>query len=485
MLRNRVAQHLRVPSRERILVIDPEDFELFFDYKQMLIESGYQVIPYEDVEGFRFEYESNLKEHPVPMVVVAKGDLYIPYDIRKAYLEVDLTLGSIYPRLHSTVLRRHMRDIDLIDCAYATLYEDLSDEKDTEEFIKNSAFSKANVERYLDSANEALIEQVKSASSYRDWFAIGKWNARLEYYAALIDSQRDQTSINDHFQLFVQENYSKLFSEVSQDAPPVLTKILDLITRNRTQKVALVVVDGMSLFDFEVLVRCLKNFDIVETETMAIIPTLTSFSRRSILSGKYPLELEDPFKVAREQRDFYEAMEGLGYTSQQVAYERGCDSTLRPSHRFAAIIVNEIDDLVHRQIQGKKGMLQDVTLWAEQGELQILLNDLIDSGFTVYMTADHGNTLCQGVGQKRGFGVETETKAKRVIILKDFAEVDEDLQQKTFPYEGIHLDLFYKYLFCKGNTSFDIAGRSSMTHGGISIEEVIVPFIRIKELSHG
>jgi bisphosphoglycerate-independent phosphoglycerate mutase (AlkP superfamily) len=65
-------------------------------------------------------------------------------------------------------------------------------------------------------------------------------------------------------------------------------------------------------------------------------------------------------------------------------------------------------------------MLQEVTLLSKSRKLQTLINRLIDRGFTVYITADHGNTECTGIGSLKRTGVETETKSKRMIVLKDF-----------------------------------------------------------------
>ena len=54
------------------------------------------------------------------------------------------------------------------------------------------------------------------------------------------------------------------------------------------------------------------------------------------------------------------------------------------------------------------------------------------------------------------------------------------LLERTVRYPGFYLDKTYQYLICKGDNSFDINGENVMTHGGITIEEVIVPFIRIR-----
>ena len=41
------------------------------------------------------------------------------------------------------------------------------------------------------------------------------------------------------------------------------------------------------------------------------------------------------------------------------------------------------------------------------------------AGFDVYISADHGNTPCVGMGKLMKSGVETETKSHRMVVLKD------------------------------------------------------------------
>jgi len=42
------------------------------------------------------------------------------------------------------------------------------------------------------------------------------------------------------------------------------------------------------------------------------------------------------------------------------------------------------------------------------------------------------------------------------------------------------LDKSYHYFVCEPGASFDAKGESVMTHGGTTLDEVIVPFVRIK-----
>ncbi|KIR02561.1 hypothetical protein P261_01376 [Lachnospiraceae bacterium TWA4] len=47
-------------------------------------------------------------------------------------------------------------------------------------------------------------------------------------------------------------------------------------------------------------------------------------------------------------------------------------------------------------------------------------------------------------------------------------------------YPKYYLKKDFDYLICDVGDSFDAKGEDVMTHGGISIDEVIVPFIKVK-----
>lgn len=121
-----------------------------------------------------------------------------------------------------------------------------------------------------------------------------------------------------------------------------------------------------------------------------------------------------------------------------------------------------------------------MNLLAKSGKIQSLIRQLSESNFSVYLTSDHGNTLCKGIGAFRNSGVEVETKAKRMMIFKDFASLGEEVLINTYDYPGYYMDKNYKYRVCKNGISFDVKNSQVMTHGGMSIDEVIVPFVKIK-----
>ena len=126
-------------------------------------------------------------------------------------------------------------------------------------------------------------------------------------------------------------------------------------------------------------------------------------------------------------------------------------------------------------------MFSDINIIKKQAKLVALVKRLLSKGFDVYITADHGNTLCTGDGRLMGTGVETETKSRRMIVLKEYADKEKLIEQyNMIEYPKYYLNKDFDYLICAPGRSFDVKDETVMSHGGITVDEVIVPFITIK-----
>ena len=474
-----VADLLSIQYEKRLLIFDAEGFRKAFDYTKMLTDASYNIVLYNDIEAFRLRFEKEIKLSDNKWAIIVSDDSYVPYDVRKAFYEVQLSLNTVFPKLDKSVLRQYIADMDIIGFTYGEVFADKCSVKDTQRFITDTVFSTANVKKYLEFCRLVLAERLSSSGesiSYSEWIDIARIKASAEVYSARARLPVDWGFVDNAFATFALGDYSKLSSQTSNAAPTILPKVFDYVAKG---KAALIVMDGMSLFDFNILAR---HFDGIEYEqqcSYALIPSTTNISRQCLLTGKYPIQLEDPFTLNKEEKGFYESAAEHGYSKQQALYARGYDFQLSPFTKLLAVVINDVDEIVHGQQQGRPGMYNDITLLAKFGRLQSLIRSLHTSGFTVYLTADHGNTPCRGIGAMRT-GVEVETKAKRMLILKDFANISDMISENTVEYPGYYLDKNYKYLVCKTGISFDNKGSDVMTHGGITLDEVIVPFIKIK-----
>ena len=481
MIGERIEKAMNLSGVCKLMVFDRGGFINVYDYTNLLSLQGFRIVRYNNVEAFRLEYEEIIKTANERIAVLVESEIYVPYDIQQMFQKRILSLDVVFPRLHADTLKRFSRDIDLISYAYEECYEDLKTPNETEKFIDSSALSESVIKSFCQVKISALSELCETATHYTDWIAIAKNKAKTLYYATKASIDIDFSFADAAFSRFIESGYARLSSEVGALAPAVVTKTLGFTCGMNNPKVAIIVMDGMSLFDFEVVSRFFTDIEYVLNGTFAIIPTTTPISRQSLLSGKYPRELDKPFSLSGEEKEFISAGEKLGYSSNQIEYLRGYEPNFGSLSKLIAIVINEVDDIAHGQRQGRTGMYNDMNVLGKEGKLQRLIKDLARSGFEVYITSDHGNTPCVGVGGFRS-GVEIQSKSMRMAVLKDFADKHELIDQYATEYPGHYLDKSYTYYVCEPGVSYDSKGEKVMTHGGMTIDEVIVPFVRIAEV---
>jgi hypothetical protein len=147
--------------------------------------------------------------------------------------------------------------------------------------------------------------------------------------------------------------------------------------------------------------------------------------------------------------------------------------------KVLAMIVPTIDEMAHGAIGG--GALQaQVTHWTRTGWLAEGIDSLLDEGFEVWLTSDHGNLECVGTGRPNE-GVLAEQRGVRARVFSDEAVrtmIARDYPN-SIPWPNAGMPDDYLPLLSSGRTAFASKGEVVVSHGGISIEEVIVPLVRI------
>lgn len=209
--------------------------------------------------------------------------------------------------------------------------------------------------------------------------------------------------------------------EVRSSSPVLVSKAMDYM-HGHSDKFIIIVMDGMSEFDWNIISSSFTGLQYEKSSMFAMIPSTTSVSRQCLLAGKYPSQLLEPWKQSKEKTEFVNCTKDLGYSDTQIGYERGYDAQFGSFVKCGAIIINDVDDMVHAQTQGRLGMFNDITVLANQKKLLEMTQRFLSAGYDVYITADHGNTTCTGLGKLMGTGVEVETKSRRMVVLKDFAD---------------------------------------------------------------
>lgn len=481
MFRDYVLRESSAEYDSRILVIDDEGLDEVTHYSADFQANGFEVVHYTDDLTFRIEYEERLKNSEEKLLLLAHSSSYIPYDLKRRFRSYILSMDRLFPKLNIEVLRS-CRDLDLelLCMAYRKNFDDLRQRKQTEEFLEKKVNSPENVAEYLKRLYVTTIKSVRSVKDYRDWFTIAESKAKIDVLATEHQLNFDTSEINRVFRDYILKHFGKLSAEINRETPVLVSRAMEYI-HDHSSKFVIIVMDGMSEFDWRIISRSFQDIPYEQAAAFAMIPTTTSISRQCLLSNKTPGQLIEPWKQSKEKQEFVACAKAMGYADNQIGYERGYAAQFGSFVKCGAVIINDVDDMVHAQHQERLGMLNDIGVLSDQHLLADMTKQFLADGFDVYITADHGNTLCTGLGKLMGTGVETETKSRRMLVLQNFADKTKLIQKYgLIEYPGYYLNKSFDYLICEVGDSFDVKGETVMTHGGISIDEVVVPFIKIK-----
>lgn len=344
--------------------------------------------------------------------------------------------------------------------------------------------------------------------TYRDWqqfawrwaeLVVVKTQLGTALEAALasqIDTLHD--SIEVAFGAWMLARFGSLANLVERDGRPVmLHHITRYLAARRTsaqeQRLALLVVDGLAIDQWliirDALTATSPALRMEESAIFAWVPTLTAISRQTIFAGEIPLLFAHSLTTtAKEEKHWRRVWEEADVPSLSIGYRRGLgsmggpeidDLTDHPKMQVLGLVINTVDDIMHGMMLGTVGMHQSVRLWAEHGYLARIIERLQDSGFAVYLTADHGNIEAVGQGKLReGSLVETRGERARIYDSNLFRNRARNESPETIIWPGAGLPSDTKVLLASGRHAFVLKGERLVAHGGISLEEAVVPFVR-------
>jgi len=353
-----------------------------------------------------------------------------------------------------------------------------------------------------------LVEQnlPTEESIYSDWISFAlKW-AELSALVHTGDNTTYQAqlkatgdTINAVFSQWLAGHYSNLIN-LPPTSPAMLHHVPRRLARSldntKNSRVALIVVDGLALNQWSTIRQILQRQDpdliMRESGTFAWIPTLTSVSRQSIFSGKPPLYFPSSINSTnREGKLWNQFWEDHGISKLDIAYQRGLgdgnalsvlDAAFNPHNtRVVGLVVDKVDKIMHGMQLGSAGMHNQITQWCQGGFLKDIIGYLLDHKYEVWLTADHGNIECEGKGRPTE-GVIAETRGERVRVYPTPELRSQVASTFTFAHEWLPVGLPSDYfpLVASGRDAFVKPGISIVGHGGIAIEEVIVPLVKFE-----
>ena len=328
---------------------------------------------------------------------------------------------------------------------------------------------------------------------------------------------------NREFVKFVDKNYCNWVS--SSDRPNLSVDVVpEFVIPNLRQdkKVCFIVVDALRHDQFlTILPEIGQFFNIDIGYQMSLLPSATPFSRNAIFSGlftdefcqKYPRQLE-LMKSEASSLNKYEALfledqlKRNQLENKNVIYHK--INVVEEGQRFQkhltdykqsdlmAIVVNFVDMLAHKRSESDvlKEMVPDesgyrfaVRTWFENSWLYRTLRELSESDFTVIITSDHGTVRVQrgvlvgadretssGVRYKYGRNLNSNEKNTLIIRKSSDYRLPELVHQTN--YLVAKDDVFFLYPNQQHRYQGKLKG--SFQHGGISMEEIMVPVVTMR-----
>ena len=368
---------------------------------------------------------------------------------------------------------------------------------------------KADRERRLEGLLKAIEKSIpEETAGHQDWLAFARRWAQVN--ALWFDpdgedagekkerfcSVRDR--IDEVFTSWIKQRFGTLHNQ--PPLPPVMIHhvprlLARHLEKSRDAKVALVVMDGLSLGQWVVVRNVLAEqrplFQLREGSLFAWIPTLTMVSRQACFAGRAPLYFSSSIHTTdREPSAWKRFWVDEGLSSAEVGYEKNLrdqpdlarveELVSHPKVRAVGLVVDKVDKIMHGMTLGSAGMHNLVRQWTNEGVLAALLDMLLDQGFAVFLTSDHGNVETKGCGRPAE-GAVADLRGERVRVYPDQslrARVKERFPD-AIEWPPIGLPDDYLALIAPERLSFVRETESPMAHGGITLEEVVVPFVQI------
>ena len=373
-----------------------------------------------------------------------------------------------------------------------------------------------------------LSADISSASTFEEWIEIYKeivyWDILSEQMSdelkEILANQKEDANIN--FANFIKSNYINWIT--NNDLRPLMSQTIlnkKLFPHLKTNKPnVLILIDNLRYDHWKALSSIITNYFKIKEETLffSILPTTTQYSRNSIFSGLMPLDLKNKYPQywyddeENEHKNMYEAellkenlrRNGLNTNfyfrkifNNDYAQKVNSEINLISNTNFSIIIYNFIDILSHKQT--KNETLKELasneqsyrslsTSWFKNSPIHSLFKLLAENEANVFLTTDHGSILIKNPIKLIGFK-ETSTNLRYKqgrSLTYDSRSVFEISDPKKFHLPAPHPST--RYIFATNNDFFVYKNnynqyvnfyKNSFQHGGISMEEMIIPFISL------
>ena len=374
---------------------------------------------------------------------------------------------------------------------------------------------------------QQISMQMMDCRTWDDWTDIYKRLVRWELELSATDSQMTEMlqmqkeEANRGFAKYVKQHY---MAWMQGEEHPMMsnelfkTSIFPFL--NEGERVFLVVLDNFRYDQWKMLERELADqFEIDENVYCSILPTATQYARNAIFSGLMPEQIAQMFPdlwvdedeeegknlneepLIRTQLDRYRKKNTFSYHKINTSVE--ADKLLQQLNMLKkndlnVVVFNFIDMLSHarteskmvRELANNESAYRSITLsWFRHSVIADLFRELAQTDYHILITTDHGsiraNNPVKIVGDRNTntnlrykLGKNLAYDSKELFVIKDPHKAHLPAPNLSTSYVFATGDDFFAY---PNNYNYYVSYyRNTFQHGGISMEEMIIPLITMK-----
>ncbi len=375
-----------------------------------------------------------------------------------------------------------------------------------------------------------LFMALNSNPDYNEWMDIYKklvyWELEMEKSDSpemqeILYNQKQEA--NTEFFKFINRNYTS-WIDPRNNAPIMSHTLLQYKVLPHIEKgipTFFLLIDNLRFDQWKAIQPLFaENFRILEEETFySILPTATQYSRNSIFSGLLPIDIEKHFPVEWKNDDeqggknlfeetfFKGQLKRLRKDSMKYSYTKVVNNNdglqlVNNIHNMMGndlniIIYNFVDMLSHartemevlKELAGDEISYRSITKsWFEHSPLNQALKKIADKKVNLIVATDHGTvkvkTPCKVIGDKQTttnlrykHGRNLNYDNKDVLYFKD-------PRQAGLPVPNVNSCFIFAKedgFLCYPNNYNHFVNyyRNTFQHGGVSMEEMIVPVIKM------
>jgi CheY-like chemotaxis protein len=376
-----------------------------------------------------------------------------------------------------------------------------------------------------------LFMALNDNPDYNQWMEIYKKLVYWELEMKKSDSpemqevfQTQKAEANTEFFKYISKKYAGWVDPKSTDGPVMSHNILKFKVLPHVQKgtpLFFVLIDNLRFDQWKVIQPIFaESFRIQEEDTFyAILPTATQYARNAIFAGMMPVDIEKNFpsqwknddeeggKNLHEEEFFRAQLKRLGKSDLKFSYtkvtnnhdgQKLVDTIQDLMHNDINIIVyNFVDMLSHartemevlKELAGDETSYRSIThSWFEHSPLHQALKKISEKNITVIVGTDHGSvrvkTPAKVIGDKQTtanlrykHGRNLNYEQKEVLAFRDPKQAGLPVPNVNSSFIFAKEDIFLCYP--NNYNHFVNYYKNTFQHGGISLEEMIVPIVRM------